>query len=342
MYCKTMSSIHVLLLLTFGTLASLVMSRAIHETAVVEQYEQWMADYGRKYASSSEKERRLDIFKENLEYIESFNNDGNRTFKLGINEFADMTHDEFLESYTGYNMQDNLTVSTSTSFLYEKFSDAPTSFDWRDKDAVTPVKDQGRCGCCWAFSAVAAVEGIIKIKNGELISLSEQQLLDCSTDGGNQGCNGGWMISAFGYIKKNQGITTEESYPYEEMQETCDLEKQTTKAATISEYQMVPENNEDELLKAVANQPVSVALDGSGPDFKFYNGGVFTGECSSRLTHAVTIVGYGTDESGLDYWVIKNSWGNTWGEHGFMRIQRGADTPGGLCGIAMKASFPVA
>ncbi|KAE8691846.1 Vignain [Hibiscus syriacus] len=194
-----MSSIHVLLYFTFGTLASLVISRAIHETAIAEKHEQWMADYG----------------------------------------------------------------------------------------------------CCRAFSAVAAIEGIVKIKTDELISLSEQQLVDCSTNGGNQGCYGGWMISAFDYITQNQGITTEESYPYEAMQETCDLEKQMTKAATISDYQMVPKNDEEALLKAVANQPVSVSRDGSGQNSKFYNGGVFTGECSSRLTHAVTIVGYGTDEEGL-------------------------------------------
>ncbi|PPS05386.1 hypothetical protein GOBAR_AA15266 [Gossypium barbadense] len=173
--------------------------------------------------------------------------------------------------------------------------------------------------------AVADIEGIIQIKTGKLISLSEQQLLDCSTNGGNRGCNGGWMMNAFDYIIQNQGITTEEGYPYQSMQETCDTEKQINKVDVIIKgYQMVPINDEQALLKVVANQPVPVALEGHGRDFQFYN---------------VTIVGYGTSIEGLDYWVVKNSWGKAWGENGYMRIQRNVNKQGGLCGIAMKASY---
>ncbi|KAG4149524.1 hypothetical protein ERO13_D05G339066v2, partial [Gossypium hirsutum] len=333
-----MSLIHGVLFLIFWTFTlSLVMSRTINESAIVDKHEQWIVDYSRKYESNLEKEKRLNIFKDNLKYIESFNNDKNKSFKLSLNKFADMTHDEFIVAHTGYKMGDNSTMSQSTSFMYESFSDVPTSIDWRKKGAVTPIKSQGNCGCCWAFSAVAAVEGIIQIKTGKLISLSEQQLLDCSTNGGNQGCSGGWMMNAFEYITQNQGITTEESYPYQQMQETCDT--QINKVSTINGYQMVPQNDEEALLKAVTNQPVSVALDGYGQSFQFYKGGVFTGDCSNDLTHAVTIVGYGTSEEGLNYWLIKNSWGETWGENGYMRIQRDVNTPGGLCGIAMKASY---
>ncbi|KAE8692248.1 hypothetical protein F3Y22_tig00110847pilonHSYRG00083 [Hibiscus syriacus] len=184
-----MSLIHAFLLLLLGTLASLVMSRTIPEAAIVDKHERWMVDHGRTYESKLEKEKRLDIFRENLEYIESFNNGGNKSFKLGLNEFADMTQDEFIAAHTGYNKkqeQDNSTLSEPTLFMYEKFSDVPISFDWRDHGAVTPVKYQGRCNCCWAFSAVAALEGIIKIKTDKLMSLSEQQLLDCSRNGVNR------------------------------------------------------------------------------------------------------------------------------------------------------------
>ncbi|XP_040948678.1 senescence-specific cysteine protease SAG39-like [Gossypium hirsutum] len=163
-----------------------------------------MVDFSRKYESKLEKEKRLNIFKGNLEYIESFKNGGNGSFKLGLNEFADMTHDEFIATHTGYKMQNNPTWLESTSFMYENYSNAPKSFDWRDQNAVTPIKNQGKCGCCWAFSAVAAVEGLIKITTGKLIPLSKQQLLDCSRNGGKQGCKGGWIMNAFDYISQNQ------------------------------------------------------------------------------------------------------------------------------------------
>ncbi|GMJ13831.1 hypothetical protein like AT2G27420 [Hibiscus trionum] len=316
------------------------MSRTIHDTAIVEKHEQWMVDYGRKYESESEKDKRFNIFKENFEYIESFNNVGNKTFKLGLNEFADMTQDEFMAAHTGYNkMQDNL-----TSFMYEKSADitqAPldVSYDWRDHGAVTPVKQQGKCNCCWAFAAVAAVESMMQIKTGNLVSLSEKQLLDCSTNGGNLGCNGGLMVNAYQYVIQNGGLTTEDSYPYADIQQACDTGKQTKKVATISGYQVLPANDEDALVKAVTNQPVSVGIDGSGQAFRFFQGdGVFTGDCGNNLNHAVTIVGYGKDDQGVEYWIIKNSWGENWGDKGFMKIQRGVN----LCGLAMAASFPVA
>ncbi|KAK9046460.1 hypothetical protein V6N11_052347 [Hibiscus sabdariffa] len=320
------------------------MSRTIHDTAIVEKHEQWMVDYGRKYESESEKEMRYNIFKENLEYIENFNNVGNRTFKLGLNEFADMSQDEFMATHTGYNkIPDNLVlISETTSYAYEKDSDIlqvplDVNFDWRDRGAVTPAKQQGKCNCCWAFAAVAAVESMTQIQTGKLISMSEKQLLDCSTNGGNQGCNGGLMVNAYQYIFQNGGITSEESYPYVDIQQACDTGKQTQKVASVSGYKVVPANNENALANAVADQPVSIGIDGSGQAFRFYQGdGVFTGDCGSDLNHAVTIVGYGKDDKGLEYWIVKNSWGETWGDKGFMKIQRGAN----LCGLAKEASFP--
>ncbi|OMO92518.1 hypothetical protein COLO4_17501 [Corchorus olitorius] len=337
-----MSLIFVLFFI-FGTnLASQAMSRTIHEAAIVDKHEQWMATYGRQYENNLEKEKRFKIFKDNLEYIESFNKAGNRSYKLGINKFSDLTHDEFLAAHTGYKMPLNIpTTSISKPFKYESFSDVPTSMDWREKGAVTPIKNQENCGCCWAFSAVSAIEGITQINTGNLISLSEQQLVDCSTNGGNQGCYGGWMTNAFEYVMENQGITQEENYPYQAMQGTCDAETSASVAASITNYEEVPANDEEALLKAATNQPVSIAIDGSGREFMYYQSGIFAGSCTTSLTHAVTIVGFGT-EDGTDFWLLKNSWGETWGENGYMRIVRGGGWPEGHCGLAMKASYPVA
>ena len=196
-------------------------------------------------------------------------------------------------------------------------------------------------GCCWAFSAVAATEAITKLKTGKLISLSEQQLVDWDTDF-DMGCKGGLMDTAFDFITQNHGLTTESNYPYTATDGICNKNRAYNHVATISGYEDVPENDEDALLKAVANQPVSVGIEGSGFDFQFYSGGVFKGECSTELDHAVTVIGYGVDGNGEKYWLVKNSWGVQWGLKGFMRIKRDVGVNHGLCGIAMKASYPIA
>ena len=195
--------------------------------------------------------------------------------------------------------------------------------------------------CCWAFSAVAATEGITKLSTEKLISLSEQELVDCDTGGVDQGCEGGWMDDAFKFIIKNNGISSEANYPYKGVDGTCNANEEGNHAATIKGYEDVPANSEQALQKAVAHQPVSVAIDASGSDFQFYKSGVFTGSCGTELDHGVTVVGYGVSGS-TEYWLVKNSWGTEWGDEGYIRMQRNVDAQEGLCGIAMKASYPTA
>ncbi|KAI3719042.1 hypothetical protein L6452_19935 [Arctium lappa] len=327
------------LLLIVGIWTLEATSRSLPEPSMAERHEQWMALHGRVYKDATEKEMRFEIFKVNVENIEAFNSAGDKSYKRGMNAFTDLTNEEFRASRNGFKVQSDF---RTTVFKYENLTAVPSTMDWRKKGAVTPVKDQGQCGCCWAFSAVAAMEGINQLSTGKLISLSEQELVDCDTSGEDQGCNGGLMDEAFKFIIENKGLTTESNYPYEAIDGTCSTTKESSHAAKITGYEDVPANSESALLKAVAMQPISVAIDASGSDFQSYSSGVFTGECGTQLDHGVTAVGYGTTPEGTNYWLVKNSWGTSWGEEGYIRMQRDVDAEEGLCGIAMMASYPTA
>ncbi|CAL2251912.1 unnamed protein product [Prunus armeniaca] len=332
----------IAIFIVLGTLASQAISRTLSEASIAAKHDQWMTKYGRVYADNAEKERRFAIFKKNVQFVEKFNTEGNKTYKLGLNEHSDLSDEEFLRQRTGYKRATELTSSANISFRYKDLSptDVPPSIDWREKGAVAPIKDQGSCGCCWAFSAVAAVEGIIQIKTGNLISLSEQQLLDCTSGYDNQGCNGGFIPSTFEYIRQSGGIASEGNYPYHAVQGTCNANQP---AVQITGYEKVPENSEEDLLKAVSMQPVSIAIVGSGNEFRNYQSGVFSAtDCGTRLDHAVTVVGYGTTEDGTKYWLLKNQWGESWGENGYMKILRDAGPPEGVCGLARDAYYPTA
>ncbi|KAL2494895.1 KDEL-tailed cysteine endopeptidase CEP1 [Forsythia ovata] len=208
--------------------------------------------------------------------------------------------------------------SSTTPFVYGNVNAVPPSLDWRERGAVTAVENQGGCGSCWAFSVVAAMEGITQIKTGELVSLSEQQILDCITS--IDSCKGGWMEYAFEFASQYQGLDSDADYPYPAKEGSCSANKPSSLPAMITGHQSVPGNNETALLMAVANQPVCVRIDPI--QMRFYKSGILTGECGTNLTHSITAVGYGTSEDGTKYWIFKNSWGPNWGENGFIRLQR--------------------
>ncbi|CAI0381581.1 unnamed protein product [Linum tenue] len=278
-----------------------------------------MERHSRIYETIEEKLLRFEIFKDNLFHIDDTNKKA-ANYWLGLNEFADLTHEEFKPVNT---RRDTVNDSSSSSLsTVEIRSNIPKAVDWRKKGAVTPVKNQGSCGSCWALSTIAAIEGINQIVTGNLTALSEQELIDCDTSY-NNGCNGGLMDYAFAYIAS-----------------TASWQAADAKVVTISGYKDVPANNEQSLLKALANQPLSVAIDASGRDFQFYSGGVFDGHCGTSLDHGVAAVGYGSGEKGLDYVIVKNSWGPKWGEKGFIRMKRNTNKPERMCGLYKMASYP--
>lgn len=305
-------------------------------------YETWLVKHGKSYNALGEKEKRFEIFKDNLKYIEEQNSDENRSYKLGLNRFADLTNDEYRSTYLGtrFNGSRRLSAGRRSDRYVPKVGDSvPEEIDWRTKGAVLPIKDQGSCGSCWAFSTIASVEAINFLETGELISLSEQELVDCDRSY-NDGCNGGLMDYAFEFIVKNGGIDTEKDYPYTGRDGRCDEYRKNARVVSIDAYEDVPYNNEKALQKAVAEQPISVAMEGGGRDFQLYESGIFTGKCGTALDHGLTAVGY-SSEKGLDYWIVRNSWGESWGEKGYMRMQRNVKQQTGLCGIAMEPSYPV-
>ncbi|KAI7742593.1 hypothetical protein M8C21_011931 [Ambrosia artemisiifolia] len=286
-------------------------------------YESWLVKHGKTYNALGEKDRRFQIFKDNLRFIDEHNS-GDHSYKLGLNKFADLSNEEYRMMYTGVKTvgdKKTLTKVKSDRYAFKSGDSLPEFVDWRDQGAVTAVKDQGSCGSCWAFSTTGSVEGVNKIVTGDLISVSEQELVNCDTSY-NQGCNGGLMDYAFEFIIKNGGIDTEDDYPYTGKDGKCDKNKKNAKVVTIDSYEDVPVNDESSLKKAVSNQPVAVAIEAGGRDFQFYTSGIFTGSCGTALDHGVLAAGYGT-EDGKDYWLVKNSWGAEWGEAETLQTNQG-------------------
>jgi KDEL-tailed cysteine endopeptidase len=296
-------------------------------TASYLSFGEWATTYGRNY-SVEERAYRETIYNQNLATVMNHNS-GPHSYWLTMNKFADMTTAEF-SRYLGYYTQPHTTVNPP---VYQ--GTLPASVDWRTKGAVTPVKYQGQCASCWAFAAVGSTESAWFLVNGTLISLSEQQLVDCST--ANSGCDGGAMDLAFKYIVDN-GITSESNYPYTAVSGNC---RQVPPVVRIRAFNAVPSGSEVALKTAIAQQPVSVLVDASQPSFQLYGGGVMTGFCGSILNHGVLAVGYGTLD-GQDYYIVKNSWGADWGDEGYILLGRGPKFgKKGQCGIQLDPSYPV-
>jgi len=300
------------------------------------EWEKFKLKYGRNLLTAQEHDTRKEIFANNLKFIEKHNAEhalGLHTYTVGINQFADLTNEEFVQQFTGFKAMDNLPESP-----VEIVGERPDEIDWRQKGAVTPVKNQGQCGSCWAFSTTGTIEGAYFKKTGKLVSLSEQNLMDCSRQ--NYGCNGGNPYLALMFTISQGGIDTEESYPYEMRQGYCRYDENNV-GATITGARRIIQGSEEDLQNAIGEiGPVSVAIDAAHPSFQMYESGVYNEPyCSSyRLDHGVLAVGYGT-ENGQDYYIVKNSWGAQWGLGGYIKMSRNRNNN---CGIATMACYAIA
>ncbi|XP_045533626.1 cathepsin L isoform X1 [Pieris brassicae] len=321
---------------------------------VREEWNAFKLEHKKEYDSEVEDKFRMKIFAENKHKVAKHNarfERGQVTYRLKPNKYSDMLHHEFVQTMNGYNK--TLNIYRHNKGLYGKGRDIrgarfvspanvqlPEQVDWRQKGAVTDIKDQGKCGSCWSFSTTGALEAQHFRQSGYLVSLSEQNLIDCSASYGNNGCNGGLMDNAFKYIKDNGGIDTERTYPYEGVDDKCRYNPKNSGADDVG-FVDVPAGDEEKLKAAVATiGPVSVAIDASQESFQMYADGVYYDEnCSpDNLDHGVLVVGYGTDEQGGDYWLVKNSWGRTWGDLGYIKMARNRNNH---CGIASAASYPL-
>lgn len=295
----------------------------------------YVKSYDKTYADE-EMFDRYNIFSENLRIINEHNSNPEHTWKMGVNQFTDLSADEFKQQLC-YKKDTIYNVPRVVLDLHTT-KDIPTQLDWTELGAVTPVKDQGHCGSCWSFSTTGSLEGAYFLKNHTLESFSEQQLIDCSSSYGNKGCNGGLMDLAFEYVK-DHGICKESEYPYiGKKSRKC---RKCAIVTKVKSYTDVLPNDEQALLVAINIQPVSVAIEADQSIFQFYSSGVLTAKCGSDLDHGVLLVGYGTTEAGIDYWKVKNSWGPKWGDNGYILLQRNVKNKEGQCGIAMQPSFPI-
>jgi len=318
-----------------------------------DKFDSFIHTYGKAYPSLDEYQTRFRIFTNNLARIEQLN-EGTKSARFGVTKFADLTASEFKRMYLNrvpYNTQGKIKVSRSkrqTSFLpssvvpvkLEMSTAIPAQFDWRAKGAVTPTKDQGQCGSCWAFSVTEAIESQWFLAGHSLPVLSPQQIVDCDKGDGNYGCSGGDTPTAYEYVIKAGGLDTEASYPYLGEDGTCKFQPDKV-AAKISNWTYITATkNETEMQVGLYTRgPLSICVEADS--WQFYVGGVISDFCGQNLDHCVMITGYGVqkgwDFENYDVWVIRNSWGEDWGYGGYLYVERGYN----LCGVADEVTIPL-
>lgn len=332
--------------------SSLVESSSLGEhSKFMDLFNEWRTQFNIQVHDDSHFYLMFESWKMNHRYINEINSQ-NLSYTLGHNQFSGMDDVEF----SNYLMLNSILYDTrynrpSVPMDIQSASSVsvPSSIDWVAKGAVTPVKDQGNCGSCWSFSTTGALEGAYFVKYGTQQSFSEQQLVDCDTFGNggkDHGCNGGLMDNAFSWITKNGGLCKESDYPYVSgtttKAGTCQTTCKLVSGSKVVKFVDVPPSSDSSMMSALAQQPVSIAIQADQQAFQLYKSGVFTGTCGTSLDHGVLAVGYGTD-GGKDYYKVKNSWGTSWGEGGYIRLGRGDmyNSGDGQCGMLLESSYPV-
>jgi C1A family cysteine protease len=312
-------------------------------------FEKWAVDF--KYEIDENYVELFEKWVSNHKFIEE-TNAKNLTYSLGHNQFSAMDQNDF-RAYLGYNKieakEDNIYFENSQS--YGLRGSLPEYVNWVERGRVTPVKDQGKCGSCWSFSTTGALEGAYFNKYGNLESFSEQQLVSCDNfkntqnRGHDHGCSGGLMDNAFQWIEGNSGLCSENDYPYvsgEGVAPACSTACQVIKGSKIVEFVDVKPSDDVAMMSAISKQPVSIAIEADQREFQLYKSGVFTGVCGTKLDHGVLVVGYGSLD-GNDYYLVKNSWAESWGDAGYIKLGRGSkyNNGDGQCGILLQGSYPV-
>ena len=338
------------------------------------RFEQWASDFQMSFHDGSHRAHVFESWVSNDKFISEVNAK-NLTYTLGHNHLSGLNQDEYRtflgfkpESVSSSNAKGKVhevkclydcvqaydsehklaTVECVKGCIDGNINALPSSVNWVTKGAVTPVKDQGQCGSCWSFSTTGSLEGAFFVKYGKLHSFSEQQLVDCDNHkngGKDMGCNGGLMDNAFEWIDKNNGLCTEADYPYtsgvSKTAGTCRTTCTLVDDSKVTTYTDVTASSDSAMMAALAKQPVSIAIEADQKEFQLYKSGVFSAACGTNLDHGVLVVGYGS-LSGQDYYLVKNSWGTSWGAGGYIMLGRGSqyNSGNGQCGMLMQGSYP--